>query len=198
MSKKDTFVSYLKNNPKTIIGLVGSVLSSLVCGGATSYGMVLGNVEIPLWAKVIIGAVVFLVFGAITILGTISSGWENNLKVETRKLAVKLGYENAVDLLEQAKEDYDKQVAIKLEQEKAEEERKIAIYKAQYVAQVNAGYLGSLDDYIAEQKQKELEQKEMQEKADQERQEAVLKSQWIQAISSNQTNLGFEEWKKTI
>lgn len=198
MNKKDTFVTYLKNNPKTIIGLVASVLSSLVCGGATSYGMVLGNIEIPLWAKVVIGAVVFLAFGFITVLGTISSGWENNLKVETRQLAVKLGYENAVNLLEQAKADYDKQEEIKLEQAKAEEERQIAMYKAQYVAQVNAGYLGSLEDYIVEQQAKVAEQKALQEKQEEERKEAMLKSQWIQAISSGTTDLGFEQWKKTI
>jgi len=196
MSKKDTFITYLKNNPKTIIGIVASVITSLVCGGATSYGMVLGNIEIPLWAKVVIGAVVFLAFGFITILGTISGGWENNLKVETRKLAVKLGYENAVNLLEQAKEDYDKEVAIQLEKEKEEEERKIAMYKAQYVQQVNAGYLGSINDFIAEQQQKELEQKALQEKQEEEKQEAESKARWVEAIRLGQTDLGYEQWKK--
>lgn len=197
MEKKDTFITYLKNNPKTIIGLVGSIVSSLACGGATSYGLVLGNIEIPLWAKIIIGAVVFLSFGFITVLGTISSGWENNLKVATRELAVKLGYSNAVNVLEEAKADYDRQQEELAKQEELKKEQELAVYKSQYIAQVSTGnYSGSLDDFIAEQKAKKAEQDALIEKQHEEQQEAELKAKWVEAIRLGETDLGFEQWKK--
>lgn len=196
-NKKDTFVSYLKNNPKTIIGIIGSVVASLVCGGTTSYGMVLGNVAIPLWAKIIIGAVVFLVFAALTILGTISSGWENNAKVLTRSIAVQMGYENAVNVLEQAKAQYDAEQERKAEQEKAKEEQEKAVYRAKYIALVGTGYTGSLDDFIKEQKEEEKQAKLEAEKQEKEREEELLKAKWMEEIRLGATDLGFDKWKKT-
>jgi len=197
--KKDTFISYLKNNPKTIVGLVSSIVASLACGGATSYGMILGNVAIPLWAKAIIGCVVFLVFGALTVLGTISSGWENNAKVLARQIAVDMGYGNAVEALEQAKEQYDAVKEREAQEKKAKDEAERQNYKRAYLDQVNNGsYIGSLDDYIAEQEQiKALKEKE-QEIADREAKETELKNQWVIEVSNGTTELSFEKWKKAL
>ena len=196
MAKKDSFKDFIKNNPRTICGVVCSVIASAFSGFGTSYGMIIGKVQLPFWAEIIIGAVVFLAFASVSILGVISSGYETNLKVTLRKLASQLGYGNACNSLEIALDQFNAE----LEKAKAEEERLAELekekYKSAYVKAVATGYVLSLDEFIEEQKKVEAEEKAKVEEAKKEQAEAQLKAKWVLAIQTGATSLGFDEWKK--
>lgn len=196
MKTKDSFKDFIKNNPRTILGVVASVIASACSGVSTSYGLILGNVKLPLWAEIIIGAVVFLVFAAVSVLGVISGGYETNIKVALRKLATQLGYGNACNSLEVALDQYNAELEKAKAIAEAEEQAAKAKYKAGYVNAVATGYILSFDEYIAEQKQIELENQAKVEQAKLEQAEAQLKAQWIAEIQSGATALGFEAWKK--
>lgn len=193
--RKDSFKDFIKNNPRTIIGVVCSVIASAASGAGTSYGMILGNVKLPLWAEVILGVVVFLAFAVLSVIGVISDGFETNIKVQVRKLATKLGYENACESLESALDIYEaEQEKEKLIAEQEAEQAK-AKYKQGYVNAVMGGYVKSFDEYVEEQKAAELAKEEEQAKIAAEQAEIALKQKWIAEIQGGITTLSYDAWK---
>lgn len=197
MTKKDSFKDFIKNNPRTILGVVASVIASAFSGFGTSYGLILGKVQVPFWAEIVIGAVVFLAFAAISIIGVISSGYETNVKVALRKMASQLGYGNACESLEVALDQFNAELEKEKAQKEFEEEQAKAKYKAGFVSAVARGFVGSFDDYIAEQKQAELDAAAEAEKLAAEKAEQELKAQWVADIQAGATTLSFDAWKKT-
>ena len=165
--KYGTFATYLKNNPRTICGIIASFLASALSGAGTSCGFIFGNVQIPMWASIVIGVIVFALFLVVSCMGCFGAGWESPVMVSLRKLAKALGYEKSVGLVEQAYSEY--------EAEKADEEAKAIMkaqadhdkYEAEYRRAVADGScLTSLDEFIEERKQadiaREQEQKRLQ------------------------------------
>ena len=195
MEKKDSFKDFIKNNPRTIIGVVFSVVASAASGVGTSYSLFLNNVKLPFWAEIIVGVVVFLAFAVLSVIGVVSEGFETNAKVQIRKIASQLGYDSACESLEQALEIYkaEQEKEKQLAEQKAEQEK--ARYKQGYLNAVVGGYVNSFDDYIAEQKALESARKEEQEKKLAEREEQNLKQKWVLDIQSGKTTLSFDSWK---
>jgi hypothetical protein len=159
--KQNTFATYLKNNPKTLIGILSSFIVCACTGAGVSLGMIWSGVAIPLWASIVIGAAIFVIFLVALCLACTSAGLENPVMVTLRKTIKKLGYGNALDVVDKAYANYELQKA----EEQARVEAENAAHKQQYenaykAAVVNGSYFGSLEEYIAEQVAKEEAEKE--------------------------------------
>lgn len=161
--KQSAFAIYLKNNPKTICGIVASFIASAMSGAGASCGIVYGNAQIPLWASIIIGVLVFGLLMAILCLGCVSAGWESPVMVALRKTAKALGFGKSVDLVEQAYAEAEAQKANEEAQAIAKAKADHDMYEAEYRREVADGNcLVSLDEFI-EQKKAEAEQRQQEQ-----------------------------------
>ena len=105
--KENKFLTFLKNNPKSILGIIGGLVASVAGGAVTAGGMYWGNVQLPLWAVIVIGVVVCLVLFVFIALGVNGAGFESPAKKALRLVANKLGFGKAVEALDKVEQEYE-------------------------------------------------------------------------------------------
>lgn len=195
--KENKFLNFLKRNPKTILGMISGLVASIATGGATTCGLLVGHVELPLWANICIGVIICIVLFIANIFGVKGAGFENVKQYEGRKIAEKVGFDKAYDAILKAEQDFEaeEEEKKKAEAEKEEEEKKKAeAERIKYESVWREGILNktismdiSLDEYIEEKKKAEAENaaKLEEEKAEQ---------AFMLAISNGYKG-NFETWK---
>ena len=199
--KENKFLNFLKRNPKSILGIISGFIASLASGAGTTCGLIVGKVELPLWANICFGVLVWVVLFIFNIIGVKSAGFEGVAKYQVRKLAEKLGFGKAaeeLDKVEQAIEAEDKE---KAEQEKLALEQAKAKYQEAWRIDITSKKIDihvSLEDYIA---QKQAEEKEAEEKAKQEKIDAeaeqeklAIENAFLAAVSNGYAG-SFDTWK---
>lgn len=194
--KNNKFLTWLADNPKSISGIVCGLIASLASGAFTASGMYFGNVELPLWAVIVIGGVVFAILFAVVALGVAGAGFETPIKKALRTLAVKLGFGNAVVALDNTYQQFEAEEKAKAEAEQAEKEKRQATYLGMWKqACLSKTFEGSLEEFI-EQKEAELaEEQARQEQAEKERALVKAKADWLSALSCSDYKGSFEEWQ---
>lgn len=194
--KENKFLSFLKNNPKSILGVISGFIASIAGGAVTAGGMLWGNVQLPLWAVIVIGVVVCIALFVLIALGVNGAGFEGPTKKALRLLANKLGFTKAVEALDKVEQEYEAEEAAKAEAEKIEQERIQAKYKEAWRIDVlNGNFEGSLDAYIEEKQKAEAEAaaklKEEQDRLALEEQ----KRQYRSAVANNAYTGSFTDWQ---
>ena len=195
--KENKFLNFLKRNPKTIVGMVSGLIASIATGGATTCGLLVGHVELPLWANICIGVIICIVLFIANIFGVKGAGFENVKQYEGRKIAEKVGFDKAYDAILKAEQDFEaeeEEAKQKAEAEKAEQEKAQEEARAKYESEWRAGMLDgsvsvdvSLDDYVAEKQKAEEEKAAEIEKAKEE--------QAFRVAIANGYKGNFQAWK---
>lgn len=195
--KENKFLTFLKNNPKSILGIIGGLVASLASGAVTAGGMYFGKVQLPLWAVIVIGVVVCVIMFVLIALGVNGAGFESPAKKALRLIANKLGFGKAVEALDKVEQEYEAEQKAQEEAEKAELEMAQAKYREAWRnAIVNGVFDGSLDEYIAERQEEERKQEEAR-KAELERQEIEReKAEYRSAVANNGYTGSFVEWQR--
>lgn len=181
--KPSPFLIYLKNNPKTIVGLIVSIITSAMSGAGVSLGMIFGAEGIPVWAGVLVGVVLFGLLLTALCFACLGQGLETPQMVALRKVIKEIGFGDALNIVEA---EYAKC--------QAEQAQKDAINRAKYEqsyknAVVNGTYNGSLDDYIVEQGKLEKENEIAKKQAE-------LENLYKNAVVQNNYTKSFEEFCK--
>ena len=193
--RNNKFLQFLKRNPKSIVGIIGGVLASLATGCASTGALYFAEVEMPLWAKIVIGCAIFAVLLTFAILGVTGAGFENQSKQALRKLAERLGFGKAVDALAIVEEEYEREQEKIAEQERKAEEERVAKYSTAWKNAIAEGtFDGSLNDFIAEMVAKEEEAKRKEEERLAEQKLANAKNEWRLAVLNGEFTGSFEEW----
>lgn len=201
--QNNKFLNFLKRNPKSILGILVGVGASVASGGATTCGLIVGNVELPLWAEICVGVVVCIVLAIPICFGVNGAGFENATKYQGRKLAETFGVEKAYDAILKAKEDFDAEEEAQriAEEEKAEAERvaneqALAKYEEEWrLMAVQGKFDGSPEEYVAMKMQEDAEAKAQLAKAEEEQARAKSKIAWQTAVSNKTFKGSFEEWQ---
>lgn len=200
--QNNKFLNFLKRNPKSILGILVGVGASVASGGATTCGLIVGNVELPLWAEICVGVVVCIVLAIPICFGVNGAGFENATKYQGRKLAETFGVEKAYDAILKAKEEFEaeEEANAKAEQEKAEAERlatekRLEQYEEAWHIEVarKTTKLG-LDEYIAQKETELAEVKAKQAAADEAKALENAQTEWIKAATTGGYKGSFEEW----
>jgi len=199
--KENKFLNFLKRNPKSILGIISGFIASLAAGAGTTCGLVIGNVELPLWANICFGVIVWLVLFIVTAIGVKNAGFEGVAKYRLRKLAEKLGFGKAAEELEKVEKAIEAEDEAKAEQEKLALEQAKAKYQEAWRIDITSKKIDinvSLEDYIA---QRQAEEKEAAEKAEQEKLEAeaeqeklAVENAFLAAVSNGYAG-SFDTWK---
>lgn len=190
------FLNWLKNNPKSILGIVSGFIASLSGGAITVGGLYFGNVQLPLWAIIVIGCVVFGALFALVALGVTGAGFESPVKKMLRQFAVKLGFGEAVTALEKTYAQYEAEQEAKAEAERVALEQAQAKYKEEWrVAILNGRFDGSLEEYIAKKAQEEAEAQARLEEAQREQALAKAKVEWRNAVANGEYTGSFVDWQ---
>lgn len=190
------FLNWLKNNPKSILGIVSGFIASLSGGAITVGGLYFGNVQLPLWAIIVIGCVVFGALFALVALGVTGAGFESPVKKMLRQFAVKLGFGEAVTALENTYAQYEAEQEAKAEAERVALEQAQAKYKEEWrVAILNGRFDGSLEEYIAKKAQEEAEAQARLEEAQREQALAKAKVEWRNAVANGEYIGSFVDWQ---
>lgn len=194
--KENKFLNFLKRNPKSIVGILVGLIASIASGGATTCGLVIGNVELPLWAEICIGVVICVALFVCIALGVTGAGFENSLKQKLRLLAEKLGFGQAVEALDKAEAEYEAEEEAKAEAERLANEKEQERYKEAWrLAIVQRKFDGSLEEFIAVKQEEEAEAKAKQEEAEKEQALARAKTEFINAVANNGYIGSFENWQ---
>lgn len=194
--KSNKFLNWLADNPKSISGIICGFIASLASGALTASGMYFGGVQLPLWAVIVIGSIVFALLFAVVALGITGAGFETPVKKALRMVAIKLGFGTAVDTLEKTYQQYEDEQARKEEAEKVAYEQRLAIYKEQWKqACLNKEFEGSPEEFVA-QKEEELA-KAQEQKEQKEKEQALVKAKadWLSALACNGYLGSFEQWQ---
>lgn len=190
------FLNWLKNNPKSILGIVSGFIASLSGGAITVGGLYFGNVQLPLWAIIVIGCVVFGALFSLVALGVTGAGFESPVKKMLRQFAVKLGFGEAVTALENTYAQYEAEQEAKAEAERVALEQAQAKYKEEWrVAILNGRFDGSLEEYIAKKAQEEAEAQARLEEAQREQALAKAKVEWRNAVANGEYTGSFVDWQ---
>lgn len=130
------FLDYLKANKKTISGAIVGIITALGTGGGTAGALMIGNVDLPTFANIIIGAVIAILTAVVNLLGVFGKGKETPEEYAERKEAEAKAKEEKQKLLEAEKEKQAKLAEAKayiekqkLAKQKEEEERLLAEYE---------------------------------------------------------------------
>jgi hypothetical protein len=194
--KENKFLTFLKNNPKSILGIISGFIASIAGGAVTAGGMYWGNVQLPLWAIIVIGAVVCIALFIFIVLGVNGAGFEGPAKKALRLLANKLGFTKAVEALDKVEQEYEAEEAAKAEAEKIEKERIQAKYQEGWRLDVlNGMFEGSLESYIEEKQKAEAE---AEAKIKEEQARLALeeqKRQYRSAVANNGYTGSFTDWQ---
>ena len=195
--KENKFLNFLKRNPKTILGMVSGLIASVATGGATTCGLLVGHVELPLWANICIGIIICVVLFIANVFGVKGAGFENAKQYEGRKIAEKVGFDKVYDAILKAEQDFEaeeeaaKQAeAEKEEREKAQAEAEMIKYESEWRAGMLNGSVSvdvSLEAYVAEKQKEEAEKAAKIEKAKEE--------QEFRVAISNGYKGNFQAWK---
>lgn len=189
------FLIWLKNNPKSISGIIGGFLASLSGGALTASGLYFGGVQLPLWSEIVLGVVAFGALFALTVLGVTGAGFETPIAKMLRMLAKQLGFSQAVDALDKVNKEIEAEAIAKAESEAKAKEEAEAKYRASWqVAITNRTFKGSFEEFVT---MKEEEEAEAQAKA-----EEALKAQareaaygdFINAVNNSNYLGSFEKW----
>ena len=199
--KENKFLNFLKRNPKSILGIISGFIASLATGAGTTCGLIVGKVELPLWANICFGILVWVVLFIFNIIGVKSAGFEGVAKYQVRKLAEKLGFGKAAEELEKVEQAIEAEDKEKAEQEKLALEQAKAKYQEAWRIDITSKKIDihvSLEDYIA---QKQAEEKEAAEKAKQEKIDAeaeqeklAIENAFLAAVSNGYAG-SFDTWK---
>lgn len=195
--KENKFLTFLKNNPKSILGIISGFIASVSGGAIISGGLYFGNVELPFWAVIVIGVVVCLALFVFIALGVNGAGFESPIKKSLRTIATQLGFGKAVEALDKIEKEYEAEQKAQEEAEKAELEMAQAKYREVWKnAIINGTFDGSLDEYIA-QKQEEEKAREEARKVELEKQELEReKTEYRFAVANNGYTGSFSEWQQ--
>lgn len=201
--QNNKFLNFLKRNPKSILGILVGVGASVASGGATTCGLIVGDVQLPLWAEICIGVVICIVLAIPICLGVNGAGFENATQSLSRKLAETFGVEKAYDAILKAKEEFDAEEEAQriAEEEKAEAERvakeqALAKYEEEWrLMAVQGKFDGSPEEYVAMKMQEDAEAKAQLAKAEEEQARAKSKIAWQTAVSNKTFKGSFEEWQ---
>lgn len=190
------FLNFLKRNPKSILGILVGVGASVASGGATTCGLIVGNVELPLWAEICVGVVVCIVLAIPICFGVNGAGFENATKYQGRKLAETFGVEKAYDAILKAKEEFEAEEEANAEAERVANEQALVKYKEDWkLLAVQGKFDGSLDEYIALKEKEKAETKAQLEQAEKEQALAKAKIEWQNAVASGEYSGSFVDWQ---
>lgn len=195
--KENKFLNFLKRNPKSIIGILVGLIASLASGGATTCGLLFGNVELPLWANICVGVVVCVVLFISIVFGVKGAGFENAKQYQGRKVAEKLGFDKAYDAILKAEQDFEAEEEAKAEQEKEEQEKRQAQYKEAWRNDIlNGAFDGSLEEYTVVKEQELAELKAKQEEEKKQAQLERLKAEYRSAVANEGYTGSFADYQK--
>ena len=195
--KNNKFLQFLKRNPKSIVGVLAGVVASLAGGALTTGGLYVGGVELPLWAKIVIGCVVFAVLALLTILGVTGAGFESKIKLALREVATRLGLGEAVVALEKVEQEFIAEQEKQAELEKKAEEERLAKYSIAWrTAIANGSFDGSLQEYIDEMAKKEEEARHLEEERVAKEKAIKIKNEWRTAVLKGEFTGSLVEWEK--
>ncbi len=194
--KENKFLNFLKRNPKSIVGILVGFIASIVSGGATTCGLLIGNVELPLWANICIGIVICAALFIAICFGVNGAGFENALKYQGRKLAEKLGVDKAYDAILKAEQDYEAEEEAKAEAERLANEQAQEKYTTAWLAEVAKGiFEGSLEDYIAQKETERIEAQSKKAEEDAAKALQLAKANWRAAVINSGYKGSFEAWQ---
>lgn len=180
MEKIKKFFESIKLNPKTTIGAIASFIASVGVGGATTFATYL-QTSLPEWATYLIGGVVFVVLLILTEIGVFGKGKESQSQIMLREVAEAFGFEQAYNVVSEAKSVLDKAEAERLaeeEQKKAEEEAQ-KLEAERIAKEIEEVALKEKEE--AEQKAKAEQEKALKEKA------LKKKAEYEKAVSEGYT-----------
>lgn len=200
--QNNKFLNFLKRNPKSILGILVGVGASVASGGATTCGLIVGDVQLPLWAEICIGVVICIVLAIPICLGVNGAGFENATQSLSRKLAETFGVEKAYDAILKAKQDFDaeEEATAKAAEEKAEtdrielEKRMVAYADAWNIEVSRKTTELGFDEYVEKKEAELAEVKAKQAAAEEERARENAKTAWIKAATTGGYKGSFEEW----
>lgn len=194
--RNNKFLQFLKRNPKSILGVVGGIVASLAGGVLTTGGLYIGNVALPLWAKIVIGCVVVGVLSVLIVLGVTGAGFESKVKLALRVIAQRLGFGEAVDALAKVEQEYERERAKIAEEERRAEEERLAKYSTAWRNAIATGtFDGSLNEYIEEMVKKEEELKRQQEEKIAQEKAIRVKNEWRTAVLKGEFTGSLVEWE---
>lgn len=194
--KGNKFLNFLKRNPKSIIAMLAGLVASIATGGATTCGLVIGKVELPLWANIVVGVIICIVEFVFIFIGVKDAGFESNAKYQMRKVAEKIGFERAYDEIAKVGEAFEAEEKAKEEAEKEAAERAKEKYLEGFrIAVAEQSYDGSLEDYIAAQQKLEKEKEDAIKEAEAEEKERVARANFRIAVTEQGYTGSFADWK---
>ena len=161
------FGNYLKRNVKSNTATITNLVAS--CGAGTLFGggLAVGQVDLPIWAYVILGIIATVISFVLIELGVIAPGYENQNQYDVRTEKEKV--EKEIKLEEKKKHDEEianqkakdfaekkakekllaDQKAKEEEKAKAELDAKVNAIKQEYQTAVNNGeFTGTLTDWL--------------------------------------------------